>query len=170
MRFAAASTSVMVGVNGIGFLRQSSLSPSPAGCKVVAMKIHAASAPPFGKNGFVVSCEETREGVLIVPVTKSDLLDIIQRDRLTMNAILLTHTWILSRSLPGESRSACPGLAASRRPRLYQGVVRQGLMFGLSVDPQRRRPVLHDAASGSADMSGSAALRFARRRLSGHQS
>jgi len=56
------------------------------------MNINSASVPPFEKNGYVVSCEETREGVLIDPGDEvEELLDVIHRHGLTMNAILLTH-------------------------------------------------------------------------------
>jgi hydroxyacylglutathione hydrolase len=103
------------------------------------MKIHAASAPPFGKNGYVVSCEETREGVLIDPGDEvEDLLDIIQRDRLTMNAILLTHAHLDHVTGVGRAKAdlRAPVWLHHDDLVLYQGVVQQGLMFGLSVDPQ----------------------------------
>ena len=44
------------------------------------MRIDTAAAPPFMKNGFVVSSETTREAVLIDPGDEVDeLLDVIRR-------------------------------------------------------------------------------------------
>src|SRR5262245_54935061 len=98
------------------------------------MKINSASVPPFEKNGYVVSCEETAEGVLIDPGDEiEELLEIIHRDGLTMNAILLTHAHL--DHVTGVNRAK----ADLRLPVwlhhddlfLYDGVVQQGLMFGL---------------------------------------
>lgn len=59
------------------------------------MIIESACAPPFRKNGFVVSCERTREAVYIDPGDEVvELLDYIAREKLTVNAILLTHAHI----------------------------------------------------------------------------
>lgn len=59
------------------------------------MIIESACAPPFLKNGFVVSCERTKEAVYIDPGDEvAELLDYIARERLTVTAILLTHAHI----------------------------------------------------------------------------
>ena len=40
--------------------------------------------PPFFKNGFVVGCEETREGIIIDPGDEVDeLLELVARHRLS---------------------------------------------------------------------------------------
>lgn len=103
------------------------------------MNISSASAPPFGKNGYVVSCEETREGVLIDPGDEiEELLDLIHRDRLVINAILLTHAHLDHVTGVGRAKAdlGVPVWLHHDDLFLYQGVVQQGLMFGLSVDPQ----------------------------------
>ena len=59
------------------------------------MIIESACAPPFLKNGFVVSCERTKEAVYIDPGDEvAELLDYIAREQLTVGAILLTHAHI----------------------------------------------------------------------------
>ncbi len=59
------------------------------------MIIESACAPPFLKNGFVVSCERTKEAVYIDPGDEvAELLDYIGREQLKVGAILLTHAHI----------------------------------------------------------------------------
>ena len=59
------------------------------------MIIESACAPPFLKNGFVVSCERTKEAVYIDPGDEvAELLDYIAREHLKVGAILLTHAHI----------------------------------------------------------------------------
>jgi glyoxylase-like metal-dependent hydrolase (beta-lactamase superfamily II) len=59
------------------------------------MIIESACAPPFLKNGFVVSCERTKEAVYIDPGDEvAELLDYIAREQLKVGAILLTHAHI----------------------------------------------------------------------------
>lgn len=59
------------------------------------MIIESACAPPFLKNGFVVSCERTKEAVYIDPGDEvAELLDYIAREHLNVGAILLTHAHI----------------------------------------------------------------------------
>ncbi len=56
------------------------------------MIIESACAPPFLKNGFVVSCERTKEAVYIDPGDEvAELLDYIGREQLKVGAILLTQ-------------------------------------------------------------------------------
>ena len=103
------------------------------------MLIRTAAVPPFFKNGYVVSCEVTREAVLIDPGDEvGALLESINRDRVDVKAILLTHAHL----------DHVTGVAAAKRRLgvdvwlhrddefLYKGVVEQGLMFGLTVEPQ----------------------------------
>lgn len=59
------------------------------------MIIESACAAPFLKNGFVVSCERTKEAVYIDPGDEvAELLDYIAREQLQVGAILLTHAHI----------------------------------------------------------------------------
>jgi glyoxylase-like metal-dependent hydrolase (beta-lactamase superfamily II) len=108
---------------------------------IADMLIRSAAVPPFFKNGYVVSCETTRRGVLIDPGDEAgDLLETARRDGTTIEAILLTHAHL----------DHVTGVAAAKRALgvdvwlhkddefLYNGVVEQGMMFGLRVEPQPR--------------------------------
>ena len=56
------------------------------------MIIETRAADPFFKNGFVIGCEDTREGVVIDPGDEVDeLLAAVDRHKLTIRYILLTH-------------------------------------------------------------------------------
>jgi glyoxylase-like metal-dependent hydrolase (beta-lactamase superfamily II) len=102
------------------------------------MHIRTAAVPPFFKNGYVVSCEHTRAGVLIDPGDEVDeLLEGIQRDRLDIRAILLTHAHLDHVTGVGRAKTALGVSVWLHRADLflYQGVVEQGRMFGLSLKP-----------------------------------
>jgi glyoxylase-like metal-dependent hydrolase (beta-lactamase superfamily II) len=99
---------------------------------------HRAVAP-FYKNGFVIGCEETLEGVIVDPGDEVDqLLDAARDRRLVIGSILLTHAHL----------DHITGVAAAKRTLgvpvwlhrddnvLYERVVQQGQMFGLRVEPQ----------------------------------
>ena len=109
------------------------------GKMIADMLIRTAAVAPFFKNGYVVSCEATREGVLIDPGDEAgELLDAIRRDGTAIKAILLTHAHL----------DHVTGVAAAKRALgvdvwlhkddefLYNGVVEQGMMFGLRVERQ----------------------------------
>jgi glyoxylase-like metal-dependent hydrolase (beta-lactamase superfamily II) len=103
------------------------------------MRIRCAAVEPFFKNGYLVSCETTREAVLIDPGDEVDqLLKAAREDRLNVGAILLTHAHL--DHITGVARAKA-GLGASvwldrADLPLYDGVVEQGRMFGLTVAPQ----------------------------------
>lgn len=103
------------------------------------MIIETRAVEPFFKNGFVVGCEDSREGIVIDPGDEVDLLlDAVREHELTIRYILLTHAHL----------DHVTGVAAAKRALnvpvglhrednfLYEGVVQQGLMFGLRVEPQ----------------------------------
>ena len=103
------------------------------------MIIETRAVPPFFKNGYVVGCEHTRDAVVIDPGDEVDqLLDLLKQHRLEARQILLTHAHL----------DHVTGVAAAKRALgvpvwlhrddnfLYEGVVQQGLMFGLRVEPQ----------------------------------
>jgi hydroxyacylglutathione hydrolase len=103
------------------------------------MLIRTAAVPPFFKNGYVVSCESTREGVVIDPGDEVELLlDAVKKDGITPRAILLTHAHL----------DHVTGVAVAKRRLgvdvwlhkddefLYAGVIEQGRMFGIRVEPQ----------------------------------
>ncbi len=100
--------------------------------------IETQAVAPFFKNGFVVACRRTRDGVLIDPGDEVDgLLAFAAHERIALKYILLTHAHI----------DHVTGVAAARRALgvpvylhrddlfLYEGAVQQGMMFGLRVEP-----------------------------------
>lgn len=102
------------------------------------MRIISAAAPPFMKNGFVVSCEDTREAVLIDPGDEvATLLRQARNDRLQVKAILLTHAHLDHVTGVAAAKQALGVPVWLHRDDLflYHGAVEQGRMFGLRVDP-----------------------------------
>lgn len=103
------------------------------------MHVIAAAAPPFMKNGFVVSCEDTRQAVLIDPGDEVEqLLAAIANDKLDVQAILLTHAHLDHITGVGRAKAALdvPVLLHRADMFLYDAVVEQGMMFGLRVERQ----------------------------------
>jgi glyoxylase-like metal-dependent hydrolase (beta-lactamase superfamily II) len=103
------------------------------------MLIRTAAVPPFFKNGYVVSCEDTREGVVIDPGDEAgQLISAVKADGVKVKAILLTHAHL----------DHVTGVAHAKRMYgvdvwlhkddefLYQGVVEQGQLFGMRVERQ----------------------------------
>lgn len=101
------------------------------------MRIISAAVPPFFKNGFVVSCEQTREAVLIDPGDEvEELLRAADLNRLAIGAILLTHAHLDHVTGVGRAKSALGVPVWLHRDDLflYDQAVQQGRMFGLAVD------------------------------------
>jgi hydroxyacylglutathione hydrolase len=99
---------------------------------------HRAEAP-FFKNGFVIGCEETREGIIVDPGDEVDhLLDVADRHRLTITMILLTHAHLDHITGVARAKQALgvPVWLHADDNFLYEQVVEQGVMFGLRVQPQ----------------------------------
>ena len=103
------------------------------------MIIESQAVGPFFKNGYVVSCETTRDAILIDPGDEvSSLLAYAQRQELAIRHILLTHAHV----------DHVTGVAAAKRALsvpvylhrddqfLYDRAVQSGAMFGLQVEPQ----------------------------------
>jgi glyoxylase-like metal-dependent hydrolase (beta-lactamase superfamily II) len=103
------------------------------------MIIERRAVNPFYKNGFVLGCEETRQGVVVDPGDEVDqLLAAAAHHKLSIVNILLTHAHL----------DHVTGVAAAKRALgvpvwlhrddnfLYERVVEQGQMFGLHVEPQ----------------------------------
>lgn len=103
------------------------------------MIVETHATPPFYKNGYVLGCETTREGVVIDPGDEVDLLlDAVARHRLAVRYILLTHAHLDHVTGVARARRAlnAPVGLHSADQFLYDGVVQQGLMFGLRVEQQ----------------------------------
>jgi glyoxylase-like metal-dependent hydrolase (beta-lactamase superfamily II) len=99
---------------------------------------HRAVAP-FFKNGFVIGCEETRDGVIIDPGDEVDqLLEAAARHGLSIKTILLTHAHLDHVTGVAKAKKALgvPIWLHEDDNFLYEQVVQQGQMFGLRVDPQ----------------------------------
>jgi len=103
------------------------------------MILETRAVGPFMKNGFVLGCERTREGVVIDPGDEVDqLLDVVARHHLSIKYILLTHAHLDHISGVARAKQALGAPIGLHRGDLflYQGVVQQGLAFGFHVDPQ----------------------------------
>jgi hydroxyacylglutathione hydrolase len=103
------------------------------------MILEIRAAPPFMKNGYVLGCESTREGVVIDPGDDVDqLLDAVSDHGLNIRYLLLTHAHLdhISGVRRSKEALAAPvGLHPDDR-FLYDAIVQQGLAFGLPVEPQ----------------------------------
>lgn len=113
------------------------------------MEIVTAAAPPFFKNGYLVSCEDTREAVYIDPGDEvDDLIEHARAEGLQVTMILLTHAHF--DHITGVSRAKAafgvPVWLHKDDLPLYEGAVEQGRMFGLAVEKQP--PVDHFYAPG----------------------
>jgi glyoxylase-like metal-dependent hydrolase (beta-lactamase superfamily II) len=103
------------------------------------MILEIRTAPPFYKNGFVIGCEETREGAIVDPGDEvDDLLDAAKSNGLTIRHILLTHAHLDHITGVGRAKAALgvPVYLHRDDEFLYKGVVQQGLAFGFKVEPQ----------------------------------
>ena len=100
--------------------------------------IETRAVGPFFKNGFVVACPRTREGILIDPGDEVDgLLTFATRERITLSRILLTHAHVDHITGVGAAKRALQVPVHLHRGDsfLYERAVQQGEMFGLRVDP-----------------------------------
>jgi glyoxylase-like metal-dependent hydrolase (beta-lactamase superfamily II) len=91
------------------------------------------------KNGYLVSCEATRQGVLIDPGDEVDeLLSVARTRRVDVRAILLTHAHLdhITGVAAAKARLGVPIWLHREDLFLYEAVVEQGRMFGIDVDPQ----------------------------------
>ncbi len=103
------------------------------------MIFEVRAVDPFYKNGFVIGCEETREGVIIDPGDEvEELLIAIKDHRLAITGILLTHAHLDHITGVGRAKAALgvPVWLHKDDNFLYEAVVQQGQMFGLRVEPQ----------------------------------
>jgi hydroxyacylglutathione hydrolase len=101
------------------------------------MLFDVRAAPPFMKNGFVLGCERTREGVIIDPGDEVDeLLDIVHARQLSIKYILLTHAHVDHIVGVDPARNALKAPVGLHRDDLemYSRAVEQARMFGFEVD------------------------------------
>jgi hydroxyacylglutathione hydrolase len=109
------------------------------GKMITDMVIRTAAVPPFFKNGYLLTCETTREAVLIDPGDEVDsLLESAAADRASIKTILLTHAHLdhVTGVAAAKAATGAPIWIHRDDLFLYNGVVEQGRMFGLRVSPQ----------------------------------
>jgi len=102
------------------------------------MRVEVQAVGPFFKNGFVVACDQTRDGVLIDPGAEvASLLAFADRERITLRYILLTHAHIDHITGVGVARQRLGVPVCLHRDDLflYDQAAEQGAMFGIPVDP-----------------------------------
>lgn len=103
------------------------------------MIVETRAVAPFFKNGYVVGCEETREGILIDPGDEvGELLSAATALRLEIRHILLTHAHLDHITGVGRAKRALnvPIGLHEADDFLYRGIVQQGRAFGFEVEPQ----------------------------------
>ena len=103
------------------------------------MILEIRAVEPFLKNGYVLGCEETREGVLIDPGDEVDeLLEAARQHGLKLRYILLTHAHLDHITGVRRAKDALnvPIGLHEADDFLYRGVVQQGMAFGLRVAAQ----------------------------------
>jgi glyoxylase-like metal-dependent hydrolase (beta-lactamase superfamily II) len=94
---------------------------------------------PFFKNGFVIGCEDTHEGVVIDPGDEVDeLLEAVEQQKLTITNVLLTHAHLDHVTGVAQAKRALgvPVWLHKDDNSLYEHVVQQGQRFGIRVEPQ----------------------------------
>ncbi len=102
------------------------------------MILETAAAPPFMKNGFVLGCERTHEGVLIDPGDEvEDLLAAATQHTVEITGILLTHAHVdhVSGVAEAKRRTAAPIWLHKDDIFLYDRAVAHGMLFGIRVEP-----------------------------------
>src|SRR4051794_10478722 len=116
------------------------------------MILERRAVEPFQKNGFVIGCEETRQGVIIDPGDEvRDLLSIVKEHGLSIGNILLTHAHLDHVTGVAEAKQALnvPVWLHKDDDFLYQRVVEQGQMFGLRV---KRQPPIDSFYDGEGPL------------------
>ena len=99
--------------------------------------VESQAVGPFFKNGFVVACPRTREGVLIDPGDEVEsLLLFATREGITLRRILLTHAHVDHVTGVGAAKRALNIPVYLHRDDLflYDQAVQHGRLFGLQVD------------------------------------
>jgi glyoxylase-like metal-dependent hydrolase (beta-lactamase superfamily II) len=103
------------------------------------MILETRAVEPFMKNGYVLGCETTREGVVIDPGDDVDLLlDAVRQHGLSIKYILLTHAHLDHITGVARAKEALGAPVGLHRDDnfLYEAVVQQGMAFGFRVSRQ----------------------------------
>ncbi len=102
------------------------------------MILETRAVPPFHKNGFVAACEATLQGVLIDPGDDVDLLlDVVRRQNLVVQGILLTHAHVDHVTGVGRAKKALDVPIYLHRDDqfLYDAAPQQAAFFGIPCEP-----------------------------------
>lgn len=102
------------------------------------MIIETRAAPPFNKNGYVVACERTREGIVIDPGDEVEtLLEVVRTSELKIAHILLTHAHVDHVTGVGRARTALGVPVYLHRDDLflYEAAPQQAAFFGIRCEP-----------------------------------
>jgi hydroxyacylglutathione hydrolase len=119
------------------------------GLDQLTMILEIRAAAPFFKNGFVVGCEDTREGILIDPGDEiDDLLAAVGAHELAIRYILLTHAHIDHITGVGAAKRALAAPTGLHRADhfLYKAIVQQGQMLGVPAEPQPEIDFFYEGA------------------------
>ena len=111
------------------------------------MILEVRAEAPFHKNGFVVGCERTREGIIIDPGDEVDgLLGAVRDYGLEIQYILLTHAHIDHITGVGAAKDAldAPVYLHQDDLSLYDAAPQQGAMFGFKVHQPPPIDVFYD--------------------------
>ena len=113
------------------------------------MILEIRAAAPFFKNGFVLGCEETHEGILIDPGDEvGELLAAVAAHQLAIRYILLTHAHIDHITGVGTAKRALGVPTGLHRADhfLYKAIVQQGQMLGVRAEPQPEIDFFYDGS------------------------
>ncbi|HEX7485700.1 MAG TPA: MBL fold metallo-hydrolase [Vicinamibacterales bacterium] len=100
------------------------------------MLLETRDAPPFYKNGYVLACERTREGVIIDPGDEVDLLlHVVAEQKLNVRQILLTHAHVDHVSGTARAKAVTGARIALHRDDLplYEAAPQQATFFGIDL-------------------------------------
>src|SRR5690606_14975193 len=91
----------------------------------------------FGQNGYLVSCPETREGILVDPgAGVTEMLDAVRDEGIQIRAIVLTHAHIdhVDGVAAAKAATGAPIHLHPLDEPLYTQVPAQAKWFGIDVD------------------------------------
>jgi glyoxylase-like metal-dependent hydrolase (beta-lactamase superfamily II) len=101
------------------------------------MILETRAVPAFYKNGFVLGCERTHEGIVIDPGDEVEaLLDAVEQHHLSIRYILLTHAHIDHVTGVGIAKRALgvPIVLHRADEFLYERAPEIGQMYGLQCE------------------------------------
>jgi glyoxylase-like metal-dependent hydrolase (beta-lactamase superfamily II) len=114
------------------------------------MLVETRAMPPFYKNGYVVSCENTNQAVLVDPGDEVEqLLEAVRAGDLQVESILLTHAHVDHVTGVARAKQALRAPVYLHREDLflYQAAPEQAAFFGLHCDPLPRIDRYYDVSA-----------------------